>query len=74
MAVKTVQYKECTCDVCGTTATVDPAMIAPDEWQKITFSKKGLSYWTVDVCDKCITKIADYIDGLMEGDTSHETD
>lgn len=64
MAIETVQYKECTCDVCGAKEVVPTSLIAPKNWWKLHFSKEGLTYISLDLCENCYTTISNSVDRM----------
>lgn len=73
--IETVQYKECTCDICGLKEKSSISVIAPKGWWNISFRKEGITYHTPDVCENCYSKITDFIEKMCypEGDDNGKT-
>ena len=66
--IETIQYKKCTCDICGSVTSIPLSKGAPDDWEAITFQKAGITIFRLDVCKHCCDAVVGFIENLKDSD------
>ena len=56
---KNVNYKECTCDLCGSKEYISQSLILPKNWENIKIKNKNY-----DLCEQCFIKVDMAIEDL----------
>lgn len=64
---KNVDYRECTCDLCGSKECISQSFILPKSWGEVRMKTKNY-----DVCEQCFIKVKSAIEGLIVKKNEHE--
>lgn len=64
--IETIQYKKCTCDICGAVISIPISQGSPGDWETITFRTAGITIFDLDACKHCADAVADFIKNLQE--------
>ena len=66
---RNVNYKECTCDLCGSKEYISQSLILPKSWEQVRLRLKNY-----DLCEQCFIKVENAIEDLKAKENEHDGD